>query len=105
MERRALYKNEQIVTARHEVTRLHLVEAREAFGEPVKPAAALRRDLYLNHRPHGGSRCRLVGKIEHRTPAEKDFILLQLLQVLFDFAHGQVRDLRDLRRREIAAFE
>ena len=53
----------------------------------------------------GGRSGGLAREIEHRTPAEEDFIFFQLFQVLFDFGHGQTGDLRHLRGRKAAAFE
>jgi len=70
----------------------------------LNPPPALRGDPHLDHRAHRGGCC-FMGKIEHRTPAEEDFILLQLIQVLIDLGIGQTRDLGDLRGRELAAFE
>ena len=105
LQRSAFDEYQQIITARHQIAGLHFVEAREALRQPVEPAATLWRNFHFNHRANRSCCSGLAGEIEHRTPAEEDFILLQLFQVLFDFAHGEARDLRDLRRRETTAFE
>ena len=45
------------------------------------------------------------GKIEHRTPAEEDLVLLQLFQVLINLRFGQPADLRHLAGRKAAAVD
>jgi len=105
LQRGAFDKNQKIITTRHQVAGLDLVEARDAFGQPVETATALGRDLHLDDRVNRGCCGGLAGEIEHRTPAEEDFIFLQLFQVLNDFGFGQTGDLRHLRSRQATTFE
>ena len=46
-----------------------------------------------------------MGKIEHWTPAEEDFVLLQLFQMLINLGFRQPRDRRHLAGREAGAFD
>ena len=98
------HEDQQVVSARHEVAGLDLVESAQALGQAVEAAPALRGDLHLDHGAHGGD-VRQPGKVDHRAPAEEDPVLLQLLQALVNLRFGQARDLRQLRRCEVAAFD
>src|SRR4051812_30286486 len=105
LQRLPLHEDQQVVPAGHEITRLHFVEARDPFRETIEPASAFGGYFDLDHRAHGGGSGGLTREIEHRTPAEEDFIFLQLLQMLLNFGFGNPRDLRHLGGREARAFD
>ncbi len=84
---------------------MDLIKAAYTFGQTIKTAISLRCDPNFNERFYRCFCCRLAREIKHGTPAEEDFILIQLIHVLFDIGFRQSRDLRHLRSREASAFE
>jgi len=105
LQARTVDDEQQVVGAGHEVARFDLVETADAVREVVETTSALGGDLHLDDGAHGGGGGGLTGEIEHRTPAEEDFVFLQLFQVLVEFGLGQACNLRHLRRREMSAFD
>ena len=83
----AVDEDQQVVGPRHQVAGLDLVELADPLGQPVEAAAPLRGHLDLDH--GADRRGALAGKVEHRPPAEKDPVLLQLLKVPLDLGFGE----------------
>ena len=97
MQRRSLDENKQIVAPRHQVTGLNFIEAADPICQMIEPTSTLRRDAHFDHSTHRCGGLTLTGKVEHRTPAEEDFIFFQLLQMLVNLGFGQTCHLRHLR--------
>jgi|GEM_PF-2996434 len=76
---------------------MHLIKTTDAFREAAKSSLPFRRDSDLDQRFNQSVGAGFTREIEHRAPAEKDFILLQLLQVLLHFGFSQSSNLRQLR--------
>jgi len=95
------HDNQKIVGTRHQIARLHLIEAAHPHCDSVESAFALRTDLQLDN----GRYLVLVDSvgIENRNPAEQGAIFPQSLQFALDLLVWDAQNLRHLGSRETFA--
>jgi hypothetical protein len=85
----SLHENQQIVAATHQKQAGDLVKFRNPFGDPIKPALALRLHLHLDVRLDQVAIHLVV--INDGLVAENDFLLFVLPDPTLDFFRRQVQ--------------
>src|SRR5690349_16507170 len=67
-------KDQQVVTAGHEVTGFNFFKPADAVCETVEPTATFGRDAHFDHSTDDAGV--FLGQIEHRPPSEQDAVFL-----------------------------